>query len=652
MKLKSAIAFFLFFTLSLNAQFDRSGFLDSFYKGTIKEKLILLSNTPYKDILSVENIIKDSISQLKKTIYGKTESREPRFLLDIVNLNREEFYQNYFGVISICENALKHHAKNLDDSLILLKRIIPAYIKTKNINRVFELNNVLESNRSRIPKDSFNSIQSKKSDLYSLLGLPLVALKYRKLEFKSEKTTDPIRIASYNNDLGVFYNRAKLPDSAILHLDKASKIMDKVLSRNPNNPNHIFFKNLIEGNRASSFELQGKYEEAIPLLKNDIYYSILTNNMGSAANSYLAILDCYLQSPRLELAKLYLDTAEHFISKLDEFDIKLKLYKVKSTYYRKKGDLKNAIYYLDQYINQKDSISQVEKEKQLLNQQIAFDVYTKEQQLLEKEKIIETGRLEEAKQKTFRAYLISGLLMLIGIIVFLFLNNNLAKKREAELQLKNKQIWRQNKQIESSLKEKELLIKEIHHRVKNNLQIISSMLSLQVGKTDNPEAVLILNDARQRIASMALTHQMLYQKSTLNTVSVKEYVDTLIKQIAGSFELPHIQLNTIIECDNRVIDLDTAIPLGLLINELITNAYKHAFKGRSQGIITVKLWQEKADCFLVIQDDGIGLPVDAEKNSASLGMELIHILTDQLNSTLKIKRENGTAFMIGLLGKA
>ncbi|MDI9339150.1 MAG: sensor histidine kinase [Sediminibacterium sp.] len=652
MSLKSIISFFLFLTISLNAQFDRKRFLDSFYQGTTKEKLVLLSNTPYEDILSIENILKDSIAQLKKIIYAKTESKEPRFLLDIVNINREEFYQNYFGVISICENALKHHTRNLNDSLKILKSIIPAYIKTKNINRVFELNNVIENNRAGIPVDVFNSIQSKKSDLYSLLGLPLVALKYRKLEFKAENTTDLVRFASYNNDIGVFYNHAKLPDSAIIYLTIASKIMDKVLTIYPNNTNHIFFKNLIEGNKASSYEQQGKYMEAIPLLKKDIYYSRLTNNMGSAASSYLAIIDCYLQIPQLHLAKLYLDTAERFISGVDEFDIRVKLCETKSAYYRQKGDLTNALYYLNHYITQKDSISQVEKEKQLLNQQVAFDVYTKEQQLLEKEKIIESGKLEEAKQKTFRAYLISGLLMLIGIVVFLFLNNNLSKKREAELQLKNKHIWRQNKQIETSLKEKELLIQEIHHRVKNNLQIISSMLSLQAGKTDNEEAVVILNDARQRIASMALTHQMLYQKSTLNTVSVKEYVDTLIKQIAGSFELPNIQLNTIIECDNRVIDLDTAIPLGLLINELITNAYKHAFTGRSQGVITVKLWQVKADCFLSIQDNGIGLPVGVEKNSTSLGMELIHILADQLNSTLKIDRENGTSFMIGLFCKS
>lgn len=648
MKHTRIIIAFLLFSLSAVSQFDRKQFLSKYSSAPFKEKIKLLATTDYIYLKELEGLLSDSILHLKKQIYTNSESKEPRLLFDIIDINREGYYQNFYKVIFIGENSLQNHTQSFNDSLAIVGRILPSYVKIKNLNKAFELNEFLEKNRYRIPKDSFDKIATKKSILYSLLGLPIEAIKYRKQEFKTS-TGDKVNIvASYYNDVGVYFNKSNLPDSAILYFDKAAATIREQLKKTPDDVFYNFFEALTQGNKALSLSMKKQYAEAIPLLKKDVYFSLKSKNNESAANGYLLIVECFLNMNQKEKARIYLDSADKLIQNIDEVTPKIQLNKVKASYYNAIGDIKNAYASLKAYTSLKDSTSTIEKEKQLLNQQVSFDLYNKEQQLLDKEKIIENSKLTEAKQKTFRAYLISGVVMLIAIIVFLFINNNNVKKRESELQIKNEHIWLQNQQIENTLKEKELLIQEIHHRVKNNLQIISSMLSLQSDKINDERISHLLKDARQRIASMALTHQMLYQKQTLSSVSMKEYVETLVKQIAGSYETPHIQLTQKIECENKRLDLDTAIPLGLLINELLTNAYKHAFVGRTNGEISVQLKQLHKDCFLIVKDNGVGLPPEAEKNNSSLGMELIHILAEQLDASCFIARENGTSFTIRL----
>ena len=267
----------------------------------------------------------------------------------------------------------------------------------------------------------------------------------------------------------------------------------------------------------------------------------------------------------------------------------------------------------------------------------------------EKDKLLTQSRFEEAKQKTFRAYLLAGIIILSTIIIFLILNNVNTKKREEQLYLKNKQIGAQNELIEQSLKEKEALIKEIHHRVKNNLQIISSMLSLQIGKVDDSNTEAILKDAQQRINAISLTHQMLYQKANISSISLTEYVQNLVSQIEKTIFSNDIELTTSLNITERRINIDAAVPLGLLINEILTNAYKHAFSKNEKGKVTVSLGENEKGCILKISDNGKGLPLNFETaNQKSMGMELIQILAGQLNAELKIDKTNGTTFIIEL----
>lgn len=201
-----------------------------------------------------------------------------------------------------------------------------------------------------------------------------------------------------------------------------------------------------------------------------------------------------------------------------------------------------------------------------------------------------------------------------------------------------------------SLKEKERLLKEIHHRVKNNLQIVSSLLNLQSDNITDPKYLELIRESRNRISSMALVHEMLYRSSSLNYINAKEYIEKLCNSIYHSY----IQPNRNIHFDFQIhpvlnFDIDKMIPLGLIINEIISNSFKHAFQNED-GLIHIS-FQETTDKKHRVQiyDNGKGLPVnfDPDKHS-NLGIQLIFMLAEQLDGKAEMIKnmKTGTGYSI------
>ena len=187
----------------------------------------------------------------------------------------------------------------------------------------------------------------------------------------------------------------------------------------------------------------------------------------------------------------------------------------------------------------------------------------------------------------------------------------------------------------------------MHHRVKNNLQIISSLMKLQSGKSNNNEIINALGEAQDRINSMALLHQLLYRNNQMTSLMFNEYLDSLVSQISTSFSLTkkNITINSnFIELE---LDLDTAIPLGLITNELLSNAYKHAFADNG-GEIKIELSKLLKDTYqLKVSDNGQGLMANFDlKTNDSLGLDIVAILSEQINAELKIYNANGANFEV------
>lgn len=200
-----------------------------------------------------------------------------------------------------------------------------------------------------------------------------------------------------------------------------------------------------------------------------------------------------------------------------------------------------------------------------------------------------------------------------------------------------------------TIQEKEALIKEIHHRVKNNLQLISSIIYLKMASVTQTDIKNFLEDTRQKIRSIALIHERLLQTEKLDKVDISDYLGKLIQDLKTSYFRQDLDLNIESSIDQKLIGLDTAIICGLIVNELLTNSIKHAFKNRNAGKIFIqfKASDNTLQYSLSISDDGVGLPENVTPGvSNSFGMQLVDVFVKQLGGTLEIIREKGTTFQI------
>jgi PAS domain S-box-containing protein len=204
------------------------------------------------------------------------------------------------------------------------------------------------------------------------------------------------------------------------------------------------------------------------------------------------------------------------------------------------------------------------------------------------------------------------------------------------------------KQIQESLREKEVLLQEIHHRVKNNLQVISSLLDLQSQQLNEPHLVEMFRNSRNRVKSMALVHEKLYESKSFAKVSFSEYIETLVMNLLVVYEEKSNQIDLELNLDEVALTIDTAIPCGLIINELVSNALKYAFPNQTRGTIFIAFnAQEDKHYTLVVRDNGIGLPPNFNFHTVkSLGLQLVKILASQLEGTLQVDDSSGTEFQL------
>ncbi|HWA05614.1 MAG TPA: PAS domain S-box protein [Ignavibacteria bacterium] len=208
-------------------------------------------------------------------------------------------------------------------------------------------------------------------------------------------------------------------------------------------------------------------------------------------------------------------------------------------------------------------------------------------------------------------------------------------------------IKRINNELLKSLNEKELILKEIHHRVKNNLQIVSSLLRLQSDSISDKAAIGYLKMSEQRVKSMALIHQQLYRTKDLSRIDFREYLEDLCNYLFFAYDISFSRVALKVEVEDIYFGIDTALPCGLIVNELVTNSIKHAFPDYSIGTLTVKLSREVTGKYtLVIQDDGKGADVISFENNTTLGMELVKTLTEQLEGEISAESNNGTKITI------
>jgi PAS domain S-box-containing protein len=207
---------------------------------------------------------------------------------------------------------------------------------------------------------------------------------------------------------------------------------------------------------------------------------------------------------------------------------------------------------------------------------------------------------------------------------------------------------RAEERIRVALKEKEVLLKEIHHRVKNNLQIVSSLLFLQASRTEQPGVVSALEESRNRIKSMALIHERLYQSSDFARIDMGAYTRNLVTDLQHSYKIEESAVRLTLNLESIPFDITEAIPCGLIVNELVSNALKHAFPKGKEGEIAIQLLRGTTNqVALTVSDNGIGFPAHVDfRKSPSLGLTLINSLVEQLEGAIELDQKGGSTFTI------
>ena len=247
---------------------------------------------------------------------------------------------------------------------------------------------------------------------------------------------------------------------------------------------------------------------------------------------------------------------------------------------------------------------------------------------------------------------LSGLfLVLLGFIIVADTGVNRSRRRELALvqgQLAEREVAEER--LTSSLEEKGVLLKEIHHRVKNNMQLISSLLSLQSGYITDEATLLAMRESKDRIKAMGLVHEKLYGSKDLAMVDFHGYAESLVSGLFGSYGADTAKITSTLEIHNVPVDVDTAVSCGLIINELVSNALKHAFVSLKGGEILVKLCQENSESLVLkVEDNGVGFPEELNfRETETLGLQLVGMMVEQLEGKIELDCSTGSRFQITL----
>ena len=309
--------------------------------------------------------------------------------------------------------------------------------------------------------------------------------------------------------------------------------------------------------------------------------------------------------------------------------------------YEKMNEPGKALESYKKYIELSDARVDVEKQKEITRKQMQFDFDMKQaKDHAEQDKRDAIAKEQLEKQKIQRNAIVAGgafFVILSGILLFGYRRN---KKNNILLNAKNEAIVARDN-------EKELLLRELHHRVKNNLQIVSSLLRLQSKQLKDENAIYAIQDSRNRVEAMSLIHQKLYQKDILTDISIREFINNLITNIAASYGAGPERMQLHLDIEDIIVHVEIAIPLGLILNELISNAYKHAFTDIAGPRLELVLKKDGQGILVIVKDNGIGMPKDFDiKTSKSFGMDLVDSLVKQLHGTLNLYNTEGTCFEI------
>lgn len=583
------------------------------------------SNGYYASLIGNEFLTKSSYDSALPYLYKAANY----YLSDKKNraaaLNSIGIVFNYKGVpdssIHYYAQALKIF-QQLDDTVRVVITQLNLSIIYKNrgwydeaLETAFD---ALASQETTPPDRTLASLYNTVGSVYTLIKDYSNAIVFHKKALAIRETIGNMKgVRQSHNNLGDVFIRIKSYDSALSHLSKAEQINQggddaSTLGSTFNFMGVTYLKE-------TNFQKAEFYLLKALTIKKELgersYEATALNNLG----------ELKLATGNYKQAELYLNEAEALTRNSSLADLKRNL-ELKVQLYKSIQNPTSSLKYAEELLMVNDSLLNKEKAESLIAMQLQYETEKKEQQI----QLLENNqRIQEIEIETKKTWITGLIIVTVVILIAIMI------------------IYYQYRLVRLNKDRVENLLKEVHHRVKNNLQILASLFSLQSHNLKDETAIQLIKSSESRVNAMAIIHKKLYRESAERTINMNEYVSELILYLTHtySFDSEKNQLNIV--CENVMLDVDKAIPVGLIVNELASNAMKYAFINQPNPILTIQLQQKEDQLNIKIADNGQGIQIPMEDLSTnSFGLKMVNTLVNELKGTLKTQTENGTIFII------
>lgn len=463
---------------------------------------------------------------------------------------------------------------------------------------------------------------------------------------------DTVSISNSYTMLSAIYDMMDDEDRGLIYAKKALEF--NILTGN------TFNRATVLANTGLAYINVDSPEVALSYLRDCIYYSTeVYPSKWNEALGYMLTGECFNKIGSYDSALYYLDRAEHNIEEMNMPKVNVELWYLYASAYGSTGKNREGIAYLDKaipvakengliklyskcavlYADMSSATEDYESAYKYLRASVAIEDSLSGVEVQEtinrlREEYLSDKKDQRIAQEEQRSNIL-GMALLVGLSLTALILVQYIRQRRA-----NRTIHRQSDKLT-------LLMKELHHRVKNNLQIISSLLSLQSFRIKDATASRAVREGQQRIEAMSLIHQRLYTKENVTEINIREFVTDLIDSLQSAYGYGRDDISVNMEIDNELMNVDHAIPLSLIINELVTNAFKYAYQDNDHPELSISLRKQGDKLKLIVADNGKGVnPEEWQSKQGSFGKELIQTFVKQLNGHLSLLVNNGTRFTL------
>lgn len=609
--------------------------------------IFLLNSVLFANPLQESESYKKELISAKKAIYSDTDSalyflkraqklvgNDPEGQIEI-----NAVYGVYFETVSKYDSAIYLYQKNADLALEIESE--EAYA-----DALFGMGVTLSA-QGKLAQSQENLLKAlayyeehelpvKQADSYVHIGELLLKskdlqgnknLKEAKDFFKKALEIHPGVHYRALSRLAVAYENENSLDSAYTIYQRLSKVYKE--SEDLRN----LFSTYI--NMAIVYEKQGKSDSMIYYYNTSAVMAKKLNYTKGLAGVYHNLVRAHFMLSNFSKSEAYLDSAYQAATKSGNLEVFTKLKGDEAYIAQVLGNYKKAAFLYEEFFILKDSLYAQKQAETVQELNIRYETASNKQRIAELQLAQKDAALSLATSNNQRNLFISGFAILLIVAGFLFYRYRTKKKTSDILSAKNEQI-------SLALAEREILLKEIHHRVKNNLQVISSLLYLQAESLEDEAAIDAVRQGQHRVEAMGLIHQRLYSADDVRGVDIQSYFEQLCEEIITVFGDEDNEIEYVVNTNNLKLDIDTVIPLGLIVNELITNAIKYAFQEKGDGEINIIVSQEGEKLLVLVKDNGIGMTEESLKKANSFGWKMMRSLSRKLEAEIKIKNDSGT----------